>query len=237
MKLKILGSSSKGNCYILENENETLILEAGVPLHEILKYIRFNTGKVAGVLVTHEHGDHAKYIKEFRNRALEVYLSQGTLKALDLNYCTYNIIKSMTKFKVGGFTVIPFKVEHDAAEPLGFLINHEDMGNLLFVTDTFYISNRFANLNHILIECNYCETILNNSGAAYKNRVFSSHMSLENCLEFLKANDLSNVENIVLLHLSDGHSDEKMMVDEVQKVSGVNTFVAEKGFGLELEVM
>ena len=87
------------------------------------------------------------------------------------------------------------------------------------------------------IECNYCETLLEKSNAVYKDRVFSSHMGLGACVEFLKANDLSKVENIILLHLSDGHSDEKMMISEVQKVTGVNTFVAEKGLELELEVI
>ena len=44
MKLRVLGSGSSGNCYILENEAEALIIEAGVPFMEVKK-IKTAAGK------------------------------------------------------------------------------------------------------------------------------------------------------------------------------------------------
>ncbi|HEK4983654.1 TPA: MBL fold metallo-hydrolase, partial [Clostridioides difficile] len=60
--IKILGSSSRGNCYLLQLENETLILECGVSYKEILKGLDFSLENVVGCLVTHEHKDHSKAI-------------------------------------------------------------------------------------------------------------------------------------------------------------------------------
>ena len=63
MELKVLGSSSAGNCYILDNGKEALILEAGIAFPKVKKALGFNLRKVAGCLITHQHNDHAKYIR------------------------------------------------------------------------------------------------------------------------------------------------------------------------------
>lgn len=62
MELKVLGSSSSGNCYIIDNGKEALILEAGVRFQEVKKALGYNLRKVVGCLITHRHQDHAKYI-------------------------------------------------------------------------------------------------------------------------------------------------------------------------------
>ena len=66
MKLKILGSSSSGNCYILDNGNEALIIEAGIKLLDVKKALGWNIRKVVGCLITHQHNDHSKYIKNMQ---------------------------------------------------------------------------------------------------------------------------------------------------------------------------
>ena len=59
MKLKVLGSSSSGNCYLIEaNNNEKLILDAGVNFKIVQKELNFNFNGIEGVLVTHEHMDN-----------------------------------------------------------------------------------------------------------------------------------------------------------------------------------
>lgn len=234
MRLKVLGSGSKDNCYILENKEEALVLEAGVSSKEVMKAINFDLKKVVGVLVTHEHQDHSKYIKEWRDRNIKIFASKGTQKAIDLRFYNYNHCSHLALFQAGNFKILPFDVQHDCNEPLGFLIYHPDMGNLLFATDTFYLKYCFANLNHIMIECNYCESLLSASDKPYKDRVLGSHMSLETCVECLQANDLSKTESIVLMHLSDYHSDEILMRQTVIAATGINTIIADKGVEIEL---
>src|SRR4051794_9941700 len=111
MQLSILGSSSSGNCYILENESEALIIECGVNIFEIKKALNFSFAKVAGCVVTHEHGDHAKSINEIMKMGVNVYTSRGTMRALGLQVSHHrlNTIKAGELFQVGLFKIIPFE--------------------------------------------------------------------------------------------------------------------------------
>lgn len=239
MKLHVLGSSSKGNCYILENEKEALVIECGLPLLEVKKALNFNISKIAGVLVSHEHGDHAKYVSEFLASRIRVFASMGTIhkKGLVNNSTKFYPIqlKSKEKQRIGDFMILPFDVKHDAEEPIGFLITHSETGNILFATDTYYLPYRFEKLSNILIECNYRIDILERNieqgriPVGLKNRTLQSHMSFDTCKDTLLANDLSLVNNIVLIHLSDGNSDSKQFRDDIHQSTGKVVHIAEKG--------
>lgn len=246
MKLKVLGSSSQGNCYLLQNENETLIIECGISFKEIKKGLDFNLRNVVGCLVTHEHGDHSKALRDFLKAGIDVYTSFGTARAIVKEcevietYHRLHYIKAFKQFKVGNFTIMPFDVHHDVAEPLGFLINHKDMGTILFATDTCYLEYRFKALTNILIECNYSEKILlknMDNGSIDSStgiRIASTHMSLENCKELIKANDNPKLKNIILLHLSDGNSNSKEFKETMENLTSKRVEIADKGLEFEL---
>jgi phosphoribosyl 1,2-cyclic phosphodiesterase len=101
----------------------------------------------------------------------------------------------------------------------------------LYATDTYYIRYRFRGLTHIAVECNYSMDILRANieaglvEPALKKRILKSHFSLEHVKEFLKANDLSKVQEIWLLHLSDGNSDAGRFKREIQELTGKMVFV------------
>lgn len=240
MKLKVLGSGSSGNCYLLQNEKETLMLECGLPYKTILKGLDFNLNDVVGCLVTHEHKDHSKAINDVVNNSIDVYSSNGTLKAMNVVNYRAKIIESKKQFDTGKFTILPFETQHDAAEPLGFLIQHSDFGKLLFITDSYYCQYNFLKLNYIMIECNYSKAILDENIASglihptLANRLLKSHFSLEHVKEFLKANDLSQCKEIVLLHLSDSNSNAVQFKEEIERLTGIPVYVASKGLELEL---
>ena len=86
-----------------------------------------------------------------------------------------------------------------------------------------------------MIECNYRLDILDaniESGKlnpALRNRTIKSHMSFDTCKETLLANDLSKVNNIVLIHLSSGNSDAAAFRDGIQKATHKTVYVAEPG--------
>lgn len=242
MRLSILGSSSNGNCYIFQNESEALIVECGVKFMEAKKALGFNVKKVSGCLITHEHGDHSKYVNDVLDACIPVYTSEGTSKALrpKIKGNRYPLLlEHGSMFKIGNFRVLPFNTKHDTAEPVGFLIEHPEMGTTLFATDTYYLPYKFPGLNNILIECNYRIDILNRNVEAGKipavllNRTLQSHMSYATCLEALQANDLSKVNNIILIHLSDGNSNAKEFVDGVRSATGKTVIAAEPGMELK----
>ena len=213
MVLKVLGSSSHGNSYILDNDREALLLEAGVRFASVKQALDYNITKVVGCLITHEHKDHAGYINEVLKATVPVYASAGTIENTPIEGPRRaNVCKAGSLFTLGGFRIIPFGTKHDSAEPLGFFINHEETGNILFATDTYYLPCKFAGLNNVLIECNYRLDLLDANIAAgripavVRNRTLKSHLSYDHCVQALQANDIKGVNNIVLIHLSDGNS-------------------------------
>lgn len=241
MQLLVLGSSSKGNCYLLQNSSETLIIECGVNIADIKKALGFSFTKISGCLISHEHKDHSKSVDELLMFGVSVYTSRGTMRALGFNVEHHRLhtIKAGEMVQVGSFKILPFATKHDVAEPLGFIIYHPECGSVLFITDSYYVTNTFKNINNIIIEANFSQAIIDERvrrGASpdfLRNRIFKSHMSLETCKKTLLANDLSKVNNIVLIHLSDGNSNAEQFKKEIEGITGKKVHVADAGVIIE----
>ena len=227
-----LASGSQGNCYRVSDGRTPLLLECGIPYREIRRELRFQMSEIAGCLVSHEHQDHAKAIKDIVKAGIDCYMSVGTARALGIESHRILYASAKQQFKLHTWTIPPFEVEHDALEPLGFLMANKDGEKLLYATDTAFVRYKFLGLTHIMIECNYADDILEAniaSGAidpVLKHRLVRSHFSLAGVKEFLKANDLSQVQEIWLLHLSEQNSCEKRFKEEVQKITGKPTYIA-----------
>jgi len=233
MDIKVLASSSRGNCYLISDGSTPLLLECGQRVSEIRQGLGFGLTDVSACLLSHEHQDHSKAIKDVLRAGVYVYTSPGTIEALGLEHHRLRPVRAKETFKIGTWTVRAFETQHDAQEPLGFLL-HSRASNerLLYATDTYYIRYKFPGLTHIMVECNYAKDILyrnveNGSvPGVLKNRLLTSHFSLENVKEFLKANDLSRVQEIWLLHLSDGNSDAERFKREIMELTGKPAYVA-----------
>ena len=237
MKLTVLGSSSSGNCYILGNNDECIIIEVGknITLPKIKQALNFNIGKVKGVIISHLHDDHAGLAKECE-KIFPVYCNSSVIEAKGLKKAIE--IKAMKHFEVGGFIVLPFDADHDV-ETLGFLIKHKEIGNMLFLTDSGSCDFEFKHLNHIVIECNYEQSILEKSvesglHPSVARRTIGNHMELSVCREVLMQQDQSNVYNIVLIHLSQNNSDENKFKEVLSKATGKPIQIAKLGLEIEL---
>lgn len=242
MRLNVLGSDSNGNCYILQTDKEALIIEAGVRFSEVKKALKWQLSKVVGAVISHEHNDHAKYVRDFVSNGITVLALPSVFKAKGINSLSFRKdIEPMHGYIVGGFKVFAMPVCHDVP-CLGFIIEHEDMGRMLFVTDTMMLEYRVPGLNHILLEANYAEDILDakiEAGSvpvSMKPRLIHSHMEIETAKGILRANDLSGVNEIVLIHLSNGNSDERRFIREVQEISGKPVYAAVAGLELNLSI-
>lgn len=243
MQLKILGSSSKGNCYLLDNGKEALAIECGISFKEVQKAVNFDVSRIKGAIVSHEHGDHAKHVENFIQAHIPVYMSTGTLHAMKFKkpYSLPFNMEAGSTIGIGNFMVQAFNTQHDAAEPFGFLIYHPECGMVLFATDTYYLHYTFAGLNNILIECNFRQDILDanvESGklpSVLRARTMKSHMEYETCKETLLANDLSSVNNIVLIHLSDGNSNASEFRQGIMEATGKTIHIAESGMTINFD--
>ncbi len=231
IQVTALASSSKGNCYHITDGSTPILLECGIKYKEIQGKLNFKTSSIKACLVTHEHNDHSAGIKEITRAGINCYMSKGTAEALNIEGHRVQPIQAREAFTVGTWTILPFEVEHDVSEPLGFLLANKNGDKMLFATDTYYVRYRFEGITHLLIECNYSVDILDQNIAAglvpkvMKKRLLRSHFSLENLKEFLRANDLKDLQEIWLLHLSDNNSDEKRFKEEVQKLTGKMVYV------------
>ena len=236
--LHILGSSSRGNGYLLQSSTgEVLCLEAGVPLARVKKTLGFDIKQIGCCLITHEHGDHAKYAEEYADAFIPLMMSKGTADALEVNHTWTPFPKEI--IQIGEFRVMPFPTKHDAADPYGYLIHHKECGTVLFATDTYYLPNKFSGLSNILIECNYRLDILDKNirdGLVHpkvRDRIVKSHMSYQTCCETLQANDLSKVNNIILIHLSSDNSHADEFRNGIAALTEKNVIVAKGGMTID----
>jgi phosphoribosyl 1,2-cyclic phosphodiesterase len=183
-----------------------------------------NIRDVVGCIVSHSHADHGGYVKDYESRGIQTYTPDNTPEEFVRIF--------------GGFKVRSFAVVHDVPA-YGYLIHHPEMGTMPFITDTHYIPWKF-NMNNLMIECNYSEGILKKRveqekiHPALADRIAYSHVSLETCIDFLGKNDTSKLDNIILIHLSDGNSDSEFFKKEVERVTGVPTYIATKNLTLRL---
>ena len=232
MDIKIFASGSSGNAYQISDGETTLLLDAGIPVAEIKKQCGYKVRQIDGCFISHAHQDHSKAAKDLMKLGVDVYTSLGTIDACGLSGHRIHPVKALQEVRVGTFQVLPFDVQHDAPEPLGFLFTSWATGDkLLYFTDTYYIKYRFPGLTHIMAECNYDAESVQRSVEAGRipleliPRLMKSHMSLEHLLDMLRANDLSKLRQIYLLHLSDNNSNEVLMRESVQKLTGAEVYV------------
>ncbi len=233
MRFVPFASSSRGNCYLVDDGQTKVLLECGLSLKEIQRHLQHRLSDVAGMLLTHEHQDHAKAVTDLTRRGIDCYMTEGTAKALGASGHRIKLVEPRRQFSLGTLEVLPFETQHDAAAPVGYLIYSRTTNDkLLYATDTYYIRYRFPRLNYIMVECNYAADILEANvkrgsvPEVLKKRLLTSHFSLDNVKEFLKANDLSQVREIWLLHLSDGNSDAERFKREIQELTGKPVYVA-----------
>lgn len=240
MKLKCLGSSSKGNCYLLTSSTgETLILDAGVPVIEVKKSLNFDLSKVVGCLITHVHGDHASRIKEYCNSGIDCFVEIENKEPMEKHGHRVKYFASDSKFGLGSFKVKAFDLIHDVP-CVGYYIWHPEMGFLVFATDTMEIPYHFKQVNHFLIEANYSNelidsnVIVDNLDMFLRERILKSHLSIEQAMDFVRGCDTSKTKNIILCHLSGTNSDAKAFQEVMSLSTGKPVHVAEKGTEINL---
>ena len=239
MKIQVLGTGSSGNCYKVEIGTATLLLECGLPYKVIQRKLKFKVSEIDACLITHEHMDHAKAIKDLIKAGVDCYMTKGTAEALEVSGHRVNTFyrspdrQWQYNFKIlRDLIILPFEAVHDVAEPVSFYIkSKKNDESLVFVTDTAYLKYKIPDCDCLMIECNYVKEKLDKSARfgninlALRNRIVKNHLSLENLVEALKASDLKSCKKIYLLHLSDSNSDEELIKRTIQETTGIEVVV------------
>lgn len=233
MLLKCLGTNSDGNCYILDNGNERLILDCGLSYKEILIGLDFNITNVVGVLVTHCHSDHAYSVKKFREVGIPVFTPYDDIhKNFNLRKCA-NFKAKAFALKDNNGNWVHTNGDGSECPCYGYYITHPNMGSLVYATDCQFIKWKFPNVNHFLIEANYN---LDSYESDKKKgcHVIKGHQSIQGACKFLEANKTDALQNVILCHLSNDNGDPNYFIEEASKVVNSPIYIAKKGLLVSL---
>lgn len=231
MEIKVIGSGSAGNAYTISDGRTRLLLDCGLPLAKLQEATGHTISSLDACLITHSHQDHCKAHKALARLGVNIYAHPDTIREMRALGHRYRPIQHMAQFTVGSFDILPFGLVHDVTNT-GWICQSTATGEkLAYVTDTMYLPYRFRGITHWMIEANndleameenVAEGRLNRS---LKHRIQRSHMSIDTLLGVFAANDMSQAEQIYLLHLSDDNSREAEFLDKVVKATGAQVIV------------
>ena len=227
MKFKCLGSGSNGNCYILDNGEQTLILDCGVNIREIKVGLDFRVDNVACCLVTHRHSDHNRALRKIQKIGFDVYAPYLEEKSEE---------RKIIKKVFGTYTVYAFRLPHNDTENYGFLI--ESNGEkVLYLTDFEYCPFNFKSqkVNHFIVECNYQDELVDEDKPNYIHKILG-HCGLSTTKELIEVNKTDAMKNIILVHLGEETTNRKQIVDVISKVANSGNFVECAYKGMECEL-
>jgi phosphoribosyl 1,2-cyclic phosphodiesterase len=213
-----LGSGSKGNCLVAEAAGSRVLLDCGLAPRETerrLARLGLAPADLDGILVTHEHDDHAGHAYAFAAlHGLPVFLTHGTRRAQEeagksTEGVTLRLIEGREPFAVGALRVEPFTVPHDAREPVQFVLG-DGVRRLGVLTDlgasTAHVEAMLSSCDALVLETNHDLDLL--WGGDYpkwlKERIAGPFGHLDNHASgrLLAALDRSRLKHVVAAHLS-----------------------------------
>ena len=228
MDIKVIASGSSGNAYLIGDGHTRLLLDAGIPFKRIQIGCGFQTSSIDACLVTHRHSDHAAAISKLLQRGIAVYSNEDVAGLHE----GVHILTALREYTIGTFRILPFEAEHDVP-CYGYQVTSTATGEkLVYITDSAYVKYTFSGLTHIMIEANYDEDIMLSNVRDEKipfslaERVAGTHMSIDTLIDLLRANDMTKVRQIYLLHLSDNNSDAEVFKKLVQQETGAEVYIA-----------
>ncbi len=225
--LTILGSGSKGNSMVLEGRESSLLIDAGFSRRRTLAMMNecgLDAGRVAAVLVSHEHGDHICGLGPVsRGLKLPVYCNRSTgryIRDNDIVRESLNVFTVGTPFAIGEFTIEPFSIPHDANDPVGFAIGNGKV-KIGIATDLGYASQVVAHhlreCDILVLESNHDVEMLLNSSRPWtvKQRIRgrNGHLSNVDSMALLNKVLHARTRHVVLAHASEECNCYKLVED------------------------
>ncbi|MGB4812833.1 MAG: MBL fold metallo-hydrolase [Methylophilaceae bacterium] len=233
MRFSSLGSGSAGNSLLVEVDCSRVMLDCGFSIKEtVSRLARLNVApeSISGIVVTHEHDDHAGGVFKFAAKyQIPVWLTYGTHKMVSRympsqHEIQLNIIDSHSAFAIEALEIQPYPVPHDAREPIQcvFTDGKHYLGVLTDVgRSTQHIEAQLSGCDALVLECNHDANMLQNGPYAWplKQRVGGDLGHLENNVS---ANLLAKLDNQHLQHIIAAHLSEKNNTPTLAKVALAN---------------
>jgi phosphoribosyl 1,2-cyclic phosphodiesterase len=232
MRFCVLGSGSKGNCTYIEAGGAAILIDAGFSGREVerrLAGIGVDPAGLTALLLTHEHGDHLRGIGVLSRRyRLPVFANPATFRAAGRELgplASSRDFETGTSFAFRDLLIHPFSVSHDAADPVGFLID-DGRRSLGYCTDTGVVSrlmaHRLAGCAALVLESNHDPEMLRSGPypAALQQRVRSTtgHLANSTAADFLAGLLHDRLEHVVLAHISETNNRPQLVEEAVARV-------------------
>ena len=237
-----LNSGSNANCYYVGNQDEAILVDAGLSCRETVKRLKrvgLSIKKVKAIFVSHEHGDHVHGVpalsKKFR---IPVYVTYGTFQHsrlniredLAINFHGYNPVS------IGSLSVTAFPKLHDAADPHSFVVACSDVKVGVFTdigAPCEHVIAHFHQCHAAFLEANYDESMLNNGSypVPLKNRIRGGkgHLSNDQALELFATHKPPFMTHLFLSHLSRDNNSPKIVKNAFTKIaSGTEIVIASR---------
>lgn len=234
MRFTSIASGSSGNCSYIGSDSTHILVDAGVTAKLIegeLNKLELSTGDLNGIFVTHEHIDHIKGIGVIsRKYGIPVYGTLETLREIMLTKSLGCVDKSCLRpilpdipLQVGDMRIIPFTIDHDAVNPLGFRIEQGER-RVAVATDLghydAYIEAQLKDLDALLIEANHDLDMLARGPypMQLKRRILSDHghLSNENSGRLISEILHDRIKHIFLGHLSKENNEPALALETVK---------------------
>jgi len=230
LKLVSLASGSKGNCTLVFSDTTAVLVDAGIcksRINSSLYELGLSINDLQGILVTHEHIDHVKYIKDFD---CKIYAHPQTMRVLiEKRYDIRNkasIDNYELGFTIGDIKITPFRISHDAVYPLGYTF--ECGGKKVSVATDMGIPTNSVLTNikeseAILFESNHDVQMLKNGPypKMLKDRILSNlgHLSNDTSAEcVVKIAQYGNLKHVILGHMSETNNLPFIAKDNMENV-------------------
>ncbi|MBT8495798.1 MAG: MBL fold metallo-hydrolase [Deltaproteobacteria bacterium] len=225
----VLGSGSSGNAVVVESGGRTLLIDAGFSCRELerrLGAVGVDPKSTAGIILTHEHGDHVRGAARFSRRfEIPVYATAGTLSGIRQPRFAPDpvVLRAGSAIEIGSFRLEPFTVSHDAREPIGLVVESEGGGRLGLAADLGIRSreawSRLLDLDALILEANHDLEMLMKGPYPWplKQRIAGDRGHLSNADAAAGIEELVNdrLEWVVLYHLSKVNNRQAIARDEV----------------------
>ena len=193
------------------------MIDAGLSAKQLtlrLAQVGIEPHTLDGILLTHEHGDHVRGLKVFlKQYPLPVFATAATARVVRETVIAgglWKLFESGQTFSIGAATIDSFSIQHDAVDPVGFVIHHQSkrlgmLSDAGFVTRS--MTEKLRDLNGLFIEANYDEGLLEadiKRPWSIKQRISSRHGHLSNSqvLELVREIAHPALGRVVLGHLS-----------------------------------
>jgi len=233
LTFRSIASSSAGNLYLLSDGETAVMLDCGLPWKKVVEAVGYDQAWSLPILVTHEHRDHCRGILDSHCQN-DIYLPAETAKALQLSDHRIRVIEQGKTYTVGSMRMVGFPLIHDV-ECYGYLLRGKDGDMAAYIIDTAYMPHRLPPLSLLAIGCNYIPEKLRAGAASGEiherlaHRIITSHMSVDEVVNYISKMDKTLLYKIYLLHLSDRLSDEEAMKEAVRTAApSAQVFVAPK---------